>query len=95
MTNKYTFYNSFVDYHGKTSTLDMNFEAENLEEVLDRFEQFLAGCGFVLDGHLAIVNEDGEDCSEELNSYLDDLEAEQRSEDRYSIDRFDSLHSEK
>lgn len=95
MTNKFTFYNSFVDYHGKTSTLDMSFEAENLEEVLDHFEQFLAGCGFVLDGHLAVVNEDGEFDEEEMNSYLNDLEAQQRNEERYSIDRFDSLHSEK
>lgn len=95
MTNKYTFYNSSVDHHGKTSTLDMSFEAENLEEVLDRFEQFLAGCGFVLDGHLDIVSEDVKFDQEEMNSYLDELEAEQRNQERYSIDRFDNLHSEK
>lgn len=95
MTNKYTFSNQFVDYNGKIATLDMDFHADNLSDVLDHFERFLAGCGFVLDGTLTVVNEHGEDCIEEMNSYLDDLEAEQRNEERYSIDRFDSLHSEK
>jgi hypothetical protein len=83
MTNKFTFSNEFVDYHGKVSTLDMEFSADNLSDVLDHFERFLTGCGFVLDGHLSVVNEDGEFDEDEMNSYLDDLESEERHDSYY------------
>lgn len=103
MTNKFTFSNEFVDYHGKVSTLDMEFSADNLSDVLDHFERFLTGCGFVLDGTLTVVNEDDEDCSEELNSYLDDLESEERHDSYYHATAGDegsgglyrNMHSEK
>ncbi len=83
MTNKYTFSNSFIDFHGKTSTLDMDFQADNLEQVLDHFERFLSGCGFVLDGqHLELVQSEEDldsvrDFRDNLNSYLDDLSREE------------------
>jgi len=37
--------------------VELDFEAENLQEVLGRIEQFLIGCGYYLGGHL-IIDED-------------------------------------
>ena len=74
MTNKFKFSNSFVNHNGKTSTLELSFDADSLSEVLDNFESFLAGCGYVLEGNLVVVNDEDNDYdSDEMNSYLDDL----------------------
>jgi hypothetical protein len=39
----------------------MEFQAMTLPVVLSHFEDFLKGCGFIIDGHLDIVG-DEDDC---------------------------------
>ena len=39
----------------------MSFEAQTLPEIVANFEDFLRGCGFIIDGHLDFV-EDENDC---------------------------------
>ena len=49
--------NSF-DFHFSTpdgETVNLNFKAVNIEHVLTKFEDFLHGCGYTLNGQLKIV----------------------------------------
>lgn len=43
--------------HGGTMELE-DFEADTLYEVLEDFTMFLRGCGFSIDGHLDIVEDE-------------------------------------
>jgi hypothetical protein len=46
----------YEEHHANTS---MEFESEDLGEIVINFEDFLRGCGFVFEGHLDFV--EGED----------------------------------
>ena len=48
--------NSFVDEH----VITQEFRAESLNDVLENFEMFLRGAGYVVDGVLDIVPHDDE-----------------------------------
>ena len=41
----------------KSKDISVNFEAESIGDILSQFEDFLRGCGFILDGYLDIVDE--------------------------------------
>jgi hypothetical protein len=38
--------------------INMEFESEMLEDVLEEFAMFLRGCGYVIDGRLDVVSHD-------------------------------------
>ena len=40
-----------------SSKRKIEFEAESLSSILEQFEMFLRGCGYVFDGQLDIVND--------------------------------------
>ena len=42
----------------RDGTLTMITDAEDLSDIVQSFEQFLRGCGFVLDGHLDIMEDE-------------------------------------
>ena len=45
----------FEDNHPNTR---MEFKATDLLEIVSNFEDFLKGCGFIIDGHFEIVEDD-------------------------------------
>lgn len=47
----------FTADHGDGHTLSMECEVDYLENVIENFEMFLRGSGFVFDGDLTIVGE--------------------------------------
>ncbi len=63
MTTKYTFkqeYGGFDVHHygSPPSTVTMEISGDlNLTQMLERFEDFLRGCGFGFEGHLDFVND--------------------------------------
>jgi len=38
--------------------INMEFEAETLDDVLEEFARFLRGCGYTIDGRLDVVHHD-------------------------------------
>lgn len=48
---------TFVNETDRTKTTKQ-FDGVDLNTVLVNFEDFLRGCGFVIDGHIDIVNDD-------------------------------------
>jgi hypothetical protein len=54
---------AFVD--GEASITTKEFDAEYLYEVLEEFENFLRGCGYVFKGQLDFVEDDEESCEAE------------------------------
>jgi len=58
----FTFNSKFIGFGSPSSTLE--FEADALEDVLVRFEDFLRGSGYHFDGHLDFVNDDWEEIPE-------------------------------
>jgi hypothetical protein len=38
--------------------INMEFEGETLDDILEEFSMFLRGCGFVIDGRLDVVPHD-------------------------------------
>lgn len=44
----------------RSHNIAVSFDADALSEVLERFEEFLRGCGYCADGTLDFVDEDGE-----------------------------------
>lgn len=67
----FKFTQEYLDYEGvPESTRTVEFKAEVLSDILEQFELFLRGCGFVFDGSLDIVPpEDNTD--EESDNELD------------------------
>ena len=53
----------------------IEFEAESLGSILEQFEMFLRGCGYVFEGQLDIVNdfaEQDDDCDlDDVNQFFD------------------------
>lgn len=79
VTTKYTFKQEYSGYTGFATeippsaiTMEINGEL-SLPQVLERFEEFLRGAGFYLDGHLDIVNDEelSTDFVEHSDSYFD------------------------
>jgi len=64
VSSKITFscnhYASFYKDAPLTKTYNMTVSGESLMEVIEDFEMFLKGCGFVFDGYLDIVPQDDE-----------------------------------
>lgn len=58
-TEQYKFSKTSLEDSREYETIEMTFESFQLDEVLDHFERFLKGSGFVFEGTLAIVNDDG------------------------------------
>lgn len=77
---KFKFVGEHVDlYTDKTvSTVSIDLNADTLGEVIHTFEDFLRGCGYVIDGSLDIINE------EEYNDSSDDVG---HSDAYYDFDR--------
>jgi hypothetical protein len=76
---KYIETNLFGDETGKTMVMD--FSADTLSTILENFEDFLCGCGFVIDGDLDIVRDEDDqpfipeaeyNVSADYGSYPDD-----------------------
>jgi predicted nucleic acid-binding Zn-ribbon protein len=84
---RYTFtceHFNYNDFNGDEQNVaakhTTEFRADTLETMLENFEMFLRGSGFVFDGVIDVVSvEDGSDCEEDLRA-IDDFVAEQRSE---------------
>lgn len=49
------------------NTLTLEFSADSISEMLEQFENFLKGAGYVIEGKLDIVDEDSD-----FNDYDDD-----------------------
>lgn len=58
--NKFTFSHEFEDYYGKQTKICIESEDSDLTDILERFEDFLKGCGFHLKGKLVIEEESSE-----------------------------------
>lgn len=46
MSNKYTFTQEYTDEYGQTSKVEHTFYADTHDEIAERFNEFLRGCGF-------------------------------------------------
>lgn len=55
---KYTFEQTYEDH-----VTTKEFEADYLYDVIERFEEFLRGCGFYFNGRLEIVDEESDNLS--------------------------------
>lgn len=44
---------------GEYTETSKTFEADTWDEVLDRFNEFMLGCGYVLDGKFKFVDNNG------------------------------------
>ena len=69
---KFTFICEHKDFHGNDdSKITYEFEKDALWEVVEEFERFLKGSGFVFEGELEVVNDELEDdysdCIPEIN----------------------------
>jgi len=47
----------YEDHHANFA---MEFESENLADIVSHFEDFLRGCGFIIEGHLDFVGDEDE-----------------------------------
>jgi len=70
---KFTFINEESSYVGNCKTTT-EFSAVNIDDILERFEDFLRGAGFVFDGHLEIfetqpISETYDTVNKDLNDY--------------------------
>jgi hypothetical protein len=54
LTGQHYNYLSMTDRHTGTK-INMEFEAEHIDNVLDEFAMFLRGCGYIIDGRLDVV----------------------------------------
>jgi len=54
LTGQHYNYLSLTDRRPGTK-INMEFESETLEDVLEEFSMFLRGCGYVIDGRLDVV----------------------------------------
>jgi hypothetical protein len=57
LTGQHYNYLSLTDRRPGTK-INMEFESETLEDVLEEFAMFLRGCGYVIDGRLDVVSHD-------------------------------------
>ena len=57
LTGQHYNYLSLTDRRPGTK-INMEFESEMLEDVLEEFSMFLRGCGYVIDGRLEVVPHD-------------------------------------
>lgn len=57
LTGQHYNYLSLTDRNPGTR-IDMEFEGETLDDILEEFSMFLRGCGFVIDGRLDVVPHD-------------------------------------
>jgi hypothetical protein len=75
------------------NNVTFTFHADSLTQVLEKYQDFLKGCGFVFQGQLDIVPDEEfygypeDDYEEEVNLELIDLAAEQHSEHYYDTER--------
>ena len=53
---RYRFYMDDSDNEGRQYVTEVNFHAETYDEVVQWFDQFLKGAGFIYEGELEIVN---------------------------------------
>jgi hypothetical protein len=57
LTGQHYNYLSLTDRRPGTK-INMEFESETLDDVLEEFSMFLRGCGYVIDGRLDVVPHD-------------------------------------
>ena len=57
LTGQHYNYLSLIDRRPGTK-INMEFESETLEDVLEEFAMFLRGCGYIIDGRLDVVPHD-------------------------------------
>lgn len=77
---KYIF--TSIDEDGDKITHE--FSSLHIHSVVERFESFLSGCGFVFDGHLEFVDEFNED-TEPLFDYTNSCMIDDINLDEYTI----------
>lgn len=70
----FTFTRQFHGFGSPKTTVE--FEADQLEDVLENFTDFLRGCGYHIDGHLEVTETYAprERCDSEPEQYQDDLD---------------------
>ena len=73
---KFTFNSKFVGFGSPSSTLE--FEADALSDVLERFGDFLRGSGYHFDGYIDIVPHDEELIYEEEDDEYEIEQSKQR-----------------
>lgn len=64
---KFNFTNIQEDSITDPTTISMEFDSENVFDVIEYFERFLLACGYTLNGHLNI-EEDVNDSIDMINS---------------------------
>lgn len=70
---------TFICEHRDFNTYDLDSKniletnKESLYDVIEEFERFLKGAGFVFDGQLDIVSEEAETIKQQANDYQHDL----------------------
>ena len=47
-------------YEDNQANVEMEFKAVMLDEIVANFEDFLRGCGFIIEGHLDFVGDEDE-----------------------------------
>lgn len=47
-----------TDFENNQSNVGMEFHALELPDILSHFEDFLRGCGFIIDGHLDVMEDE-------------------------------------
>ena len=71
----FKFTQEYFDYEGvPESTRTVEFKAEVLSDILEQFELFLRGCGFVFDGTLDIVVDETDDDTVSFKEVIEELE---------------------
>ena len=56
--NRHTFRHVQKSVEHAEETVEVTTESESLSEVISAFEDYLRGCGFQVDGHLDIVEDE-------------------------------------
>ena len=51
-------FNFYAKHQKEVDYIEMNFEEDCLPEILEKFEDFLKGCGFEFDGRVSITNDE-------------------------------------
>lgn len=90
---KFTFIAEHKDLYDNLTNnkVTHEFEAEDLNDVLDNFECFLRGAGYVPEGTLDFVDVEHVELSDELKEKLGQHQRQGHSEHYYTVSRNEPL----
>lgn len=95
MKNKFKFsYNHKSSLSQANTTVDVKFEAPDLDEVMDHFETFLLGCGFDVELVRAALSTDESESYQDTNDWKELFETERYLKEQYKKE-LDKLRVEK